>query len=95
MKAALAVSLLLLPALAACTTWPDAGYAPAAPVARAPAPATAWPTEPFIVTAPGPAGVQTPYHVMPTPGGGGVVQPGVLQPLRRYNTNGSYIPVTP
>lgn len=91
----LAALALLLP-LAACTTWPDAGYAPAAPIAPAASTASmTWPTDPFIVTAPGPAGNMTPYHVMPTPGGGAVVQPGVLPPLRRYNTNGSYVPVTP
>ena len=77
-------ALLALP-LAACTTWPDAGYAPApvAPIATPSTAATAWPTDPFIVTAPGPSGALTPYHVMPTPGGGAVVQPGVLPPLNR------------
>lgn len=96
---------LLLP-LAACTSWPDAGYTPAAPVASTAS--MAWPTDPFVVTAPGPAGSQTPYNVVPTPSvltplrsyntDGSyynlprTAQPGVLPPLRRYNTNGSYAP---
>lgn len=81
------LALLALP-LAACATPGNYAYTPPAPSTAA----MAWPTEPFVVTAPGPSGAMTPYHVSPTPG---VVQPGVLQPLRRYNTNGSYIPVTP
>ena len=99
-------ALMLIAPLAACASTGDYPGARPAPVASA-AP-LAWPTDPFVVTAPGPAGAQTPYNVLPTPSVltplrsyntdgtyynlPRTAQPGVLPPLRRYNTNGSYAP---
>lgn len=77
-------ALLALPLAACASTGDYSGAAPVAPVTSAPIAEMTWPTDPFIVTAPGPAGAMTPYYVTPTPGGGSVVQPGVLPPLRRY-----------
>lgn len=81
---------LALP-LAACAStgeYPGAPPAPIAPVAapRA-APVLEMPAEPFIVTAPGPAGAFTPYHVVPMPMGP-IVTPGVF-------TTGPYKPLMP
>ena len=90
-------SLALLPILAACASTGD--YPGAAPVRALPAPAAVptmapleMPAEPFIVTAPGPAGPATPYHVTPTPMGP-VVTPGLVT-HGGYGYNGAYKPVT-
>jgi hypothetical protein len=89
-----ALALLALP-LAACATMPDAptgsqlaiaagSIGSAAQQAAAPAPLT-MPAQPFIVTAPGPAGPATPFYVTPTPLGA-TVTPGIV-------TTGPYNPV--
>lgn len=72
---------LLAPALAACASTGD--YPGATPAAVAP---IAMPAEPFIVTAPGPAGPATPFYVVPTPIGA-TVTPGVLAPIHPVTLN--------
>lgn len=69
---------------------PVAYTAPARPLAAAP---LVMPAEPYIVTAPGPAGPATPYHVTPTPMGP-IVTPGVVT-HGGYGPNGTYKPLQP
>jgi hypothetical protein len=93
------LSLAMLPLLAACASTGDYPGAapvrplPAAPAARLAAPPLEMPAEPFIVTAPGPAGPATPYHVTPTPMGP-IVTPGVVT-HGGYGPNGAYKPLQP
>jgi hypothetical protein len=80
---------LLGASLAACASTGDYPGARPAPAAYAP---LAMPAEPFVVTAPGPAGSATPYHVTPTPMGP-IVTPGVVT-HGGYGYNGAYRPLT-
>jgi hypothetical protein len=82
------LALLALP-LAACASTGDYQGATPAPVAQAP---LTMPAQPFIVTAPGPAGPATPYHVTPTPTGP-IITPGVVT-HGGYGFNGAYKPLT-